>query len=220
MAKGAIGSRKRSRNEDLVGGSDNGVKTPRVGKTFRSSTDEKGQAKTKLNRAVHQIKRMFLAQANVWKKFADSLEQEPEPVMDQQPWVASIDPEDGRPTAIFAQHIPETKIQAEVRDLKQRLHHVRMHVFEREAVPEVEEDNPDTNGVGMEKQWQALVGDDHNKPMAETIGYDEISPEVDESYPETNGFGNEENHQDFVGDSTKRTAHTNDYDDEGVIFSV
>lgn len=214
MTKSTTGSRKRSQNEDLEGESEDGVKTQRVGKKPRSSTDENGQAKTKLNRAVHQIKRMFLAQANVWKKFADSLEQEPEPVMDRQPWAASIDPEDGRPTVIFAQRIPETKIQAEVRDLKERLHHVKMHVFEREVESDVEEDNPNTDGVGIEEQRQARLGVDENKLMAKANDNEAIAPEVDEDY------GNRESYQVLVGGGTQRTAHTNDYDDEGVIFSV
>jgi len=167
MVTSVSGSQKRGLNADSDEDSDDGSKKPRATnnttpklKKARSSTDDNGQPKTKLNRSVHQIKRMFMAQANLWKSFADSLEREPEALTDQQPWKDSIAPGPTKQaTAIFAEHAPVTEIQAEVAGLKGRLDRVRDHSFERTTTNFACEQDENTNILQRAASHQFGDGD-------------------------------------------------------------
>jgi hypothetical protein len=129
MAKGQpVRSRKRVRCDEEQGFDDGGDE--------KASTTTKQRPVPKLDHALNQMKIMFLEQADLWKTFADSLEEKPESVHLQQPWASSMN--GGMPTSIFAERAPPTPLSTQVMDLHHQLHQVRMHIYERESETEVE----------------------------------------------------------------------------------
>jgi hypothetical protein len=160
MAKGPPAqSRKRDRCDEEHGCDDGG--------DDKASTTTRQKPIPKFHQALDQIKDMFLEQANLWRTFADSLEQEPEPVNIQQPWLSSIN--GGMPTSVFAERAPPTSLSTQVMDLHHQLHQVRMHIFERESETEVEKLETE---IGTENLAPAQPMDDTAPAVSNSAGDD------------------------------------------------